>query len=793
MKTRMNHQQSNLRRAHYSPMSLLLAVGSFLLSSLFVSAQTVPPTPPSVPAPPPSTFFSSTSRVLPGGVAKAPVTDRPDSREETYKLPLRKLIGPKDPIVMRNSSSIYTVFVPQSPRFQLKSSFFHLEFTNSIALLTERSLIRVVVNDVIVGQYYLDRNKPFNSVNIAIPTSLMKVGFNRLQFIVAQHYTYKCEDPSAPELFTEINPDASYVSATGEWKEVPQRLSYLRWWVDERQWTPYKFNVCMPGGGQMSDLNLALGAIVTQGVALALNNQPFRVMTATALRPGMDNIVIGTMNELSGFLNSAEMGAIGGSFLAIKALPGDATHTMIIISGRNDQEVSQAAHAFGLINFPLPDSQYAIVDQMNLPTKATYIRNAPMDVPGIYSFRQLGYKTKSIKGWHTGGYTLRLYMPGDISKDDSSNAELRLHFSYGAGMRKDSVFNLFVNGQFQTVVRLNREDGDMHTDHRVYLPMQSFQPGLNTVDLVPEMIPLFSKECEILQDENLHFTLYDDSDFVFPRALRKARLPSLGLFSQTGFPYAAVPDGSETAVFIAGRDLETVCAGWTLLGKMAQISGALLTNTEISSRAPRSKKSLIVVGPRDQIPEELVAKAPVSPLQVGRMRYLISQSPKPEKFAASPVEEFMEKIRGVPSDRMDIPAPSTAKMNMTADLIEDTVAVQFESPFNPGYPVTLVTAYDGPRLLEGMNMLQDRTMWDNLSGDLAVWNTNPDSLAVCKVGEDFFYKNTSVVTRVGSKFEQQPILFALLLVGILVIIGLAVSVGLKRRKTRRGINKMDEE
>ncbi len=44
--------------------------------------------------------------------------------------------------------------------------------------------------------------------------------------------------------------------------------------------------------------------------------------------------------------------------------------------------------------------------------------------------------------------------------------------------------------------------------------MKAFQPGLNYVDLVPEMVPMITAECELLHDENLLFTLYEDSDFV---------------------------------------------------------------------------------------------------------------------------------------------------------------------------------------------------------------------------------------------------------------------------------------
>lgn len=767
-------------RSYRCGMACLFA---FVFTAVLAQAQqSVSPTPSPTPGPVAVPSPTVSPRLTATGATRLPTPSALTAREETMRLPIRKLIGVKDAMMLTHASNYYTLFVPQSARVSLKSCTLHLDFTNSIALLTERSVLRVVVNDIIVAQYYLDRNKPFHSADIALPLELLQVGFNRLQFVVAQHYTWKCEDPGAPELYTEINPDTSYLSAVAEFKPIPERLSFLRWWIDEKLWAPYQFNVCIPSAMQMSELQLSWGATVTQGVALALNNEAFRVSTANALRPNMDNIVIGTQSELSGFLTQTEMSAINGSFIAIKSLPGDPAHCMIIISGRNEQEVSQMALAFGMINFPLPDSQYAVVDQMSLPDKPAFIRNAPLNVPGVYSFRKLGYESRTIRGWHTGGYTLKLYMPGDISKEDPANAEMRLHFTYGAALRKDSTFNVFVNRSFQTAIRLSNEEGAMHSDHRVYLPMKAFQPGLNYVDLVPEMVPMVTAECELLHDENLLFTLYDDSDFVLPKAMRKARLPSLGLFSQTAFPYSSQPDGIEAALFVTSADPDTVCAAWTLLGKMAQVSGALMNKIEIGFKAPRSKKSLLVVGPRDQIPEEVIAKAPVSPLQVGKMRYLVSVSPKPERLAASPVEEFLEKIRGVPQERAEPEAPATANLNMVSDLVEDTVAVQYESPFAQGFPVTLFTANDPARLLAGMNTMQDRRIWDNLSGDLAVWNTDPDSFAACKVGSDFIYKSSGIISRASTNLDSKPWLFAVLLIGVLLLIGLIVRGVLKRRE-----------
>ncbi len=44
-----------------------------------------------------------------------------------------------------------------------------------------------------------------------------------------------------------------------------------------------------------------------------------------------------------------------------------------------------------------------------------------------------------------------------------------------------------------------------------------------------------------------------------------------------------------------------------LLGKLAQISGSVLERAELSFTPPHAKKDLLVIGPQDSIPEEVLA------------------------------------------------------------------------------------------------------------------------------------------------------------------------------------------
>jgi hypothetical protein len=706
----------------------------------------------------------------------------------TIRLPLRQLVGAKEPIYLMTARSVYTVYAPLSARYNVRSCKLHLKFTNSIALLSERSTLRVVLNDKVVAQYYLTRNEPDHIVDIELPVKDLKNGPNQLQFIAAQHYTLECEDPAAPELWTQIFPDESYLEAVVTWANVYPKLSLLQWLIDKNLWEPYAFNVCMPGGspGNYSPSELSWGSIVTQGVALNLDYRPLRVNTASNLVAGMDNIVIGPMSALTQYLTSSEIGAINGSFVAVKPLPGDPTHFMLVISGSNEEQVSQAAEAFSMINFPLPDSQYAQIGALHLPQKEFWIRHAPVKDPGIYSFRQMGIEHNvSIQGWNTSTAQLETYMPGDLSQDDGSNIELRLHFAFGAAFRQDSVLNVFVNREFQYAIRLDDQRGGSHYDHRVYLPVKAFQPGRNVVELAPKMVPLVTNHCEMIQDENLWFTLYRDSDFVVPRLDRKARLPSLTLLSQTAFPFSSKPDGSDLAVLVAGRDGNTTCAAWTLLGKMAQISGSLLDRAEISYTASRAKKDLIVIGPQDTIPDEVLSTAPVSFQQLGRLRYLVQVSPSPEATAAGPVEEVLEKLRGVPAQRSEREQPTTVGMDVsTSPMLDDTAMVSYESPFAAARGAMLITAKDSTTLYRGVFNLQDRLYWDKLAGNLAVWNTTPESLATARLGPEFIYKVDNPVLRAQNKFNNNPILFVLVVFLTLGVLAFVLRTLLKKREKK---------
>ncbi|MGD9581785.1 MAG: cellulose biosynthesis cyclic di-GMP-binding regulatory protein BcsB, partial [Vampirovibrionia bacterium] len=79
-----------------------------------------------------------------------------------------------------------------------------LTFQHSPQLLPERSSLNILINDQVVKTIQLSKdNSTKTTTSFLIPPDVLK-DHNMLTFDVDQHYTYKCEDPFDPSLWTTV-------------------------------------------------------------------------------------------------------------------------------------------------------------------------------------------------------------------------------------------------------------------------------------------------------------------------------------------------------------------------------------------------------------------------------------------------------------------------------------------------------------------------------------------------------------------------------------------------------------
>lgn len=477
--------------------------------------------------------------------------------------PLHELGTPKAPLTLAGDRSSFAFKIPVSPREAVRGARVVLHTVNSTALIKSRSAMTVRLNSTVLGQYPLDplSTRQVNVLNL--PGSLLRPGYNDLTVSVVQHYTFDCEDPGSAELWTEIDPINSRISVLvdGIRANSAPRLSQLSTAFDARAWAPPPVRV-VTATESLNTNQLAALSYVSQGVFLRrgrhVTDYTIEGSTSSAaytpqsgpfigLNPELsrsaDVIVVGTRSELNRLVSADIANNITGPYAGIFPSP-DGAHFILVLSGRDEAELQTATKAFASPDFVFSDTSEVVIGANAFPRFRAPTTGFDKPAP----FATFKYVTTSTRGFKAPPIPFRFRTPGDFSPAKGKFVTLRLHFSYGAGMREGSALNLRVNGQFVSAVPLNDPSGAEFTKYEVALPATTVRPGFNTIDFEPVFVGNKNR-CEMVRDENLVLTIFEDSTVEVPRLGNPIKVPDMARFAGSLWPHTetgqyAILDGS---------------------------------------------------------------------------------------------------------------------------------------------------------------------------------------------------------------------------------------------------------
>lgn len=720
-------------------------------------------------------------------------------------LPLAKLMTQNQPIKLIHASSSFTLFVPVSSRVRVNSALLHLQLTNSISLIKDRSQLTIRLNDRLVAQVPLSPLRPESSADIRLPAKLLEPGYNKLVFSVAQHYTLECEDPTAPELWTQIDTTTSTLTLGTDLLPLTPRLSDLAQLFDPKLWGDKNLMIVTASSGALRDDQLQWGALVGQGAALRFKYAPLNVehlvasrvsspaTSSDAIFPNLDqerlkladSALVGTKAELAAYLSKRVLDKISGSFLGVYPLDADPRRLMVVVSGTNAVEVTRAAKVFTFLNFAYPDAPQMLVSDFGYPVLADYAGHNALSEDSVYKFSQLDFATTTVKGSEPHNMEITFSIPPDIFTHEDSQVELNLHLAYGAAMRNDSVLNILLNEQFQAAIPLTEPRGEIFEHYKIIIPLRSFQPGQNRIMFASRLMPLNTGKCTQVGLENLILTLFGDSTLHMPQADHFVAMPNLRLFSRTGFPYTVKADGTELQVDVVSKDSKTVAAAWTLLAKLAQRNWLPLYQVEMSFAAQKSDKNLVVVGTLDKLPSKLLEGAPLQFGNPSKVPYPVGVVYPSAQYRKSWLDWF--GLRGWNAIGVDSESgtSNTAFVIQVSDPPDRIMAMQYQSPFARAKTVTVFVAANADILEHGMMELVKPEIWDGLQGDLASWRKGDANLSWQKAGSDYTIGKVNFSSRLEFYFSKYPWLWFVTLVVLVLILAALTSRMLMRFRQKR--------
>ena len=690
---------------------------------------------------------------------------------EVLRIPLHKL-APARTVDLRCTSASHNLMIPIPERWRIDKAVLSFNYVNSTGVLANKSRITIKVNDYPVAQVNLNPSAPEGSVRLSVPPFLLEPGYNKFGFHVSQHYTLECEQPCAPDLWTTLKLDQAFFEIDYTLKPVPLQLPSINRLLFDPKISPHgAVNIVL----EKTDPELVtIAGILASGIARRFDYRQVFFTVSDTLKPGSDNLLVGSQDFVQGFLKSKGVNppAIQGPYLKILHLPGlapggegraDPTHALIVVSGLNGDHLKLAAETFAIMSSSLPNADEMLVIGFTLPDITMYSGRLVVTPDKQYTFKNLDLRSHTFKGINPSPSEIAFRLPADFLIRPNVYADLSMYFAYGAALRSDSALNISLNGQLVRAIHLDNSKGDSIEGYKIKIPTFMFKPGDNLLRFEPALTPSFSKTCENIQEQNLFLTIFENSTLSFPPMPHLVDLPRIELLMLSGFPFTRWPDGHESMIYLTNNNAPTINSALNLIGMLTQKNGYPLLEMKVTYDDPkRFNGELVILGDVNTIPEAYKKAAPVTLTKATTVPHPVVRSWNDEVSLAytQQISEFR---------------PGKGAL------------MEFLSPFIEGRTVLLATAASTEDLEVFSKALLEPGVQAKSEGSLVLVDLSPPDYKVAslQVGKRYFSGKTGQVSLIERYLFFYPWLYYVAVAVVIIALGLVIFYILKRYRARR--------
>ena len=721
--------------------------------------------------------------MAPAQTAAVPAAPRPQAGPSagtspdtyTYRIPLlRQDVGPELTLLGQDAYAGMEFGLRRDER--VVSARLILDFRYSPTLLPTLSHLNVLLNSVVGATIPLPQpaSKTFTRLRVDLPVSLL-TDFNHLNLELIAHSKGSDEgnNPLSPDLWLKAGL-SSTLEMTVAPKALPSDLAQLpEPFVDNRDVRRVDLPVVLPK--TPGNARLASAGIVTSWLGAKAGYRGAHFAASPGVIPPHGNAVA---LALSGELPALGLPAVDGPTLAIVANPNDPIGKVLLVTGRNEAELRQAATAL-VMGWPTLSGAMVKIDG---PVKVA--PRTPYDAPNwLPSNRpvQLGEllpaSSFTVAGPAPGTINVGLRVPPGLFGFDSSGAVLNLHYRYTARPEsKESELRVLVGNTPIGTVPL---PGDASDGYAV-MPIPTYLlPPLTTLQF--DYRYEFVKPKGNWQDAagGPLLSAIDPTSTIDISALpRYAAMPDLRAFGDAGFPFTRLADLSETAVILPDQPVaDDYSAYLTLMGSMGQASGypaLAVTVGDASQVKDFGGKDLLVLASGDNQP---LLKTWRSDLPAGFHG--------PVTSTVSSISNWWDRLIGNDADQLS----ATAKAEAYSGGDHDGMIAGFESPLARGRSVVVVSSKSPSGLdavvdvLQAHRYLANESPNDTVGGRLVV--AHRGTLTTVDQDQTYFVGSLPITLAIEWFFASHILLLLIATLVSIVLIGLLGGVFLHRRALNR--------
>ncbi len=697
------------------------------------------------------------------------------SRTDLSSLTFQRILGSDSPVKISGTQGELRLGLPIPASSQVTEAQLELVGTVSEALAQGSQLV-VEVNGEVLQQIRLNGLQNKLRINVPIPISALRSPSNEVKLSFAQHYTEKCEDPTAAQLWSQIDVRASRFLMRFSPQPVTSRLDRLNTLFDKATWEQQPVIPLLSAGASNPEITAAMG-LVAQGVGQRYEYVPVKLthgrlpldpaaVTHQIPAQAKGAIAMGTFKELEGLLTDTTFPRSGPPVVAIRAMPNSPERFLLIFAAQSHAELRMAATAFALPRFPWSGASWTAISELGLPssTKVSDIDQSTYSLTNAAPLSALGYKTSTSSGMNAAPARVRFWNPAWQGR-----IQVRVHANYAAGMSPRSALNVLANGVLQGSIPLNNAAGGEYNNYAVTVPAGALAPGWNTLEIQPLLIPSDAGgECKPIIPGNLSATIHDNTTIqtIGGSPLRE---PELSLLAKEGRVVPGAPNDQAMAIQLTDDGPATVGAGLTLMAKLSQVFKGPLLHAKFQTGTARDTENVFWIGAIDKLPPE-VRKA----IGAGTSGSMLASIPVVQSMAVPVMDGgggLQPISEGVNSAAM-VPTTLKAKVGWTHPAVPGGIA---STAMVSGEPTTVITAGTPALLEDAMAALVDHGPWGQLKGNLAMWTPGDPAMRTISA-DDAPFVSYSLRGALGLWVSQ----FRWLAL-IILLVGLSLLVWLTRK------------
>lgn len=723
--------------------------------------------------------------VMLGAIAQdksQPIPETLPVATEIRRIPLKNLGAPST-IPLRTTEGSATIsFGSRRDELVTKASL-KLQFTPSPALLPGLSHIKLILNEELIGIVPINKEMlgRSNTVEVSIDPRYI-VDFNRLRLSFIGHYTNECEDPLHTSLWTEVSGSASELILSVQQLPIRTELSFLpEPFFDQRDQRRLNLPFVFAAKPGYDTLAAAAGVSSWFGKLAAWRGARFSAHLNTL--PKGNAIVFATNADRPDFLREHPL--FDAPRIELLTNPVDKDAKILLISGRDEQEVKQAANGLVLGNAALSGMRAIVRGSQTLTTRQPYDAPNWVRVDRPMKFGELidSPLNLQVNGHLPETIRIPLRIPPDLFTWESRGVPIDLKFRYTPPIRiSGSRLTMGVNDELVQAFNL-RESGHGADNNRVRLPLlddgllsetrEVFIPAFklgarNELQLNFSFTPSKEGHCKDTTIENVRAMVDADSLVDFSGFPHYAELPHIGYFASSGFPFTKYADLSQTvAILPESPSIQDIATFLTLMGHMGESTGYPVTQLRVSPPSNLEKfhnADLLLIGSTKNQPllERWKEHLPASLL--GEARRI-----------ALPKKSVSKLFDWLGFDTA--PDPSVA----TQTTLESTGALAailgFESPLNSQRSVVVVTAATPDDYDSVLDALDNPGLTRSMRGSTVF--VHPNKVESFLVGDTYFVGHLPLWTRIWHALSVHPLVLAILAVLAILIFSFALWRTLK--------------